>query len=205
MQGRRFAALIEKSTSDWPGRSVSEPGEPNMFEQATLSAGPAARRIWSTCLGVTGQALVISGMILTPMIWPEILPKAQTFLAGPIIAPPPTGPAVRPRGSATSPRPIFQRPTSAVFREPSAVPVRVQMLDEPAAGLAGSIAGIPNGGPQGIEGGVLGAVLTTGSQIAPPPRVIEPRAEPPKPAAPASTIKLRVSPLDFARPPHRGE
>ena len=35
-----------------------------MFETAVLSQGPQTKRVWTTCLGFTGQALLIGGMLL---------------------------------------------------------------------------------------------------------------------------------------------
>ena len=46
-----------------------------MFEQATLSNGPAAKRALTTFAGVTSQAIIVTGIILAPMLFPQVLPK----------------------------------------------------------------------------------------------------------------------------------
>ena len=47
-----------------------------MFEQSTLPNGPAGKRVWTTFIGLGGELVVVLAMVLAPMIWPEVLPKA---------------------------------------------------------------------------------------------------------------------------------
>jgi hypothetical protein len=65
-----------------------------MFEQATLVSGPAGKRVWSAFLGVTTQVVLVSGVIVAPMIWPQIMPRAQ--LLATFLPPVPPGPHVFP-------------------------------------------------------------------------------------------------------------
>jgi protein TonB len=177
-----------------------------MFEQAILSNGRPAKRVWTTCLGITGQAFVVTAMILTPMIWPQVLPKAQTFLVGPLLAPPlPPGPVVRPRPPQGSPR----RPSEiryAILREPTRIPTHVLITDEPAGPSVDNIIGIPDRGPQGIMGALFGGALVIDGAPAPPPRAVETVKEIPK-APPPTVIPriIKVSQLDSARLLHRVE
>jgi hypothetical protein len=41
-----------------------------MFETATLSYGPPTKRVWTTAMGFTGQALLIGCAVLAPIISP---------------------------------------------------------------------------------------------------------------------------------------
>src|SRR5450631_2925633 len=74
-----------------------------MFETATLSYGPPAKRVWATAMGFTGQALLIGCALLAPLISPQQLGRALlvTTLVTPGAPPPPPppGPRVVPRTS----------------------------------------------------------------------------------------------------------
>jgi len=174
-----------------------------MFEQATLSYGPATKRVWTTCLGVTGQALLVTGMILTPMIWPDVLPKAQTFLVGPLMVPPlpPQGPVVKPRGTPAAMRPISARNYPALW-EPPRIPTFAPILEDPPDGPAAVVGDGQGPSLSGIEGGVPGGIPRGGPMDAPPPRIIEHLAATPRPETPTIT-RLKVSQLDAARIRHR--
>jgi len=58
-----------------------------MFEQAILVNVPVGRRLWSTCAGVTGQMLLVGGLILAPLIFPQVLPQVQSLVT--LVAPGP--------------------------------------------------------------------------------------------------------------------
>ena len=74
-----------------------------MFEQATLTNGPAGKRVWTTFLGLTSQVALISFAALAPMVWPQVLPTAR-FLES--LAPPlPPAPPPKQLGSAVRQRP----------------------------------------------------------------------------------------------------
>ena len=47
-----------------------------MFEQAVLSSGPAAKRVWTTSLGLVGQAVAVGSLVLLSVVWPQALPIA---------------------------------------------------------------------------------------------------------------------------------
>ena len=177
-----------------------------MFEQATLSCGPATKRVWTTCLGISGQVIVVTGMILTPMIWPDVLPKVQTFL--PLVPPPralPPGPSIRPRNATVTPRPAWEF-RGLVLRMPVSIPSRVAILEDPEDLAASAIPGMPRGNGGGEPDGVPGGIFTSSGITAPPPRSVEHIAETPKPAGPTTTItRLQVSRLDSARLRHRVE
>lgn len=158
-----------------------------MFETSTLANGPASRRFWQTCIGLSGQAVLLGCAVLAPILSPQILPRAlfSTMLVTPGPPPPPPGPAVpmvRPRGIRPAPRITL---TSLI--EPRIVPASTpRIIDEPQE--APSI-GVPGGVEGGERGGVPGAVLrgimdAGTAPAAPLPRPV-PTAAPPEPPAPA--------------------
>src|SRR5689334_16808884 len=102
-----------------------------MFEQALLAAAPVSNRLWSTCAGVTGQVALVGGLLLAPLIFPQVLPQVQSMTT--LVAPGP--PLPPPIGERVLVRP---RPTTAthVFRcdlcAPPRVPKTLDMTpDEP--------------------------------------------------------------------------
>jgi protein TonB len=157
-----------------------------MFEQATLASGPAVKRVWTTFLGVTTQVMLVSGAVLVPMIWPQVMPHAQllaTFL-------PPVPPGPLPKGALAKQRTaarVMPRAEYHGFIAPSRIPTRVELIDEAPA--AAYVAGVPNGDPRGSERGIAGAFFTG---LPPDTARIEPPAVPlaaPKPAAPPEEPK----------------
>src|ERR1051325_1946294 len=135
-----------------------------MFETAALSSGPSSKRLWSTCIGVTGEVLLLGCAVLVPVLSPQVLPRAMfvTMLAPPGVPPPPPapGPMVRPRSARTTPR-----LTLTGLVEPSTIPPTTpRIIDgpEPVAAI-----GIPGGIETGLSSGpgigVVGSILTAGN------------------------------------------
>jgi protein TonB len=97
-----------------------------MFEQSTLTSGPSSKRLWATCLGVTGEALLVGFAILAPMLWPQMLPR--TTLITSLLPPVPPG---RPKAAQDRPRTTqaVVRHTPVVWdgliHEPGSIPKRV--------------------------------------------------------------------------------
>jgi periplasmic protein TonB len=60
-----------------------------MFEQAVLPSHPAGKRYWTVAAGFTGELLGIGGLLLAPLIWPELLPRTQVLTRISLPAPPP--------------------------------------------------------------------------------------------------------------------
>src|SRR6476469_10134470 len=99
-----------------------------MFE-ATLSTPPASARLWSTCAGVTGQALLVGCMLLAPLISPQVLPQLQSYVTltapGPPPPPPPPGnPVVRPRTVQTT------HAIACRFCAPISIPKTIAIITE---------------------------------------------------------------------------
>src|SRR4051812_3588274 len=128
-----------------------------MFETALLSTGPQSKRAWTTFAGVTGQALLVGGLVLAPLIWPQALPRVSWMVSlaapTPLAPPPPAGPRVTPVHVIRDPRITFVEPTS--------VPTRVNVVVDDVAEVApiGNyvVGGLPTSVGDGIPGGVPNA------------------------------------------------
>ena len=127
-----------------------------MFEQA-LSSGFATKRLWSTCLGLSGEALLLACLALVPLVSPRVLPKQRALMAWllPTAPPPPAaGNAARPRPT----RPPVERLEARDGRltAPVAVPERAAIIvDEPLQSAAYGIpGGVDNGDRIGVPGGI---------------------------------------------------
>src|ERR1022692_754286 len=112
-----------------------------MFETATFSYGPSNKRLWTTAMGFTGQAVLIGCALLAPLISPQTLGRAflVTALVAPGVPPPPLppGPRVVPvphHGTAV--------PTSThalIAPVPANVPpVAALIVDPPEVGASGT-------------------------------------------------------------------
>jgi protein TonB len=164
-----------------------------MFEQTILSGGPVSARLWSTCAGVTGQAVVVGTMLLVPLMWPATLPQLQSYITlvapGPPAPPPPPlapGATVRPRGAV---RP-FQKTALTI---PVSMPDHAaQIIDDPLEFAGGSVpGGVPGGIPGGATDGVVGGILSQ-TPTAPPPPVAVRHTPAPAPAAAPPAIKRYI-------------
>lgn len=177
-----------------------------MFETATLSYGPPTKRVWATALGFTGQAMLIGGALLAPMVFPQTLGKA--FLVTSLISPGPPPPPPAPPGARVVPRgarPVIPQITKDGFFAPVNVPEKAAIIiDEPPVATGGGV-GVPGGVPGGDPNGIAGGVLNTVAADAPRPTVVE-RAPEPKatPVAATTVVKPpRITQLQMATPIRR--
>jgi periplasmic protein TonB len=165
-----------------------------MFETAVLSYGPASKRVWATCMGMTGQMLLVGTAILVPLLFPTALPKPQMFgigLIAPAPPPPPPGPGLM---AARKPalRPFLVQ--DGKLYEPAKVPEHVTMIDEerptaaPGFGVIGGT-GSPNGVPGGT--GLVDSIIGQAAHMAYVPPVIQ-RLAPAPAAAPAVIPRVRA-------------
>lgn len=170
-----------------------------MFEQATLSTGPRTKRVWTTIAGFTGQALVVTSMILAPMIWPEVLPQAKAIvgIVPPLYEPPkpvPPGTTSVQRSPSAGARPAL--PWKPIV-PPTAVPKGPPSLDEApqfSSVPPGSGSG-PSPGPTFNPDGVIGGLGDPRPIAPPPPKPVQPVAKPPEPI----TRIVQTSQLDMAK------
>jgi hypothetical protein len=101
-----------------------------MFESAT-SYGPQSHRVWTTCMGMTGQAILLASVILGSIWFPAALPRPLSPAMW-ICAPRPqaVAPAVRAE-TVTAPK---MRPLEFVgsrLYEPAHMPAKVVMIEDP--------------------------------------------------------------------------
>ena len=151
-----------------------------MFETATLAGGAPAKRVWTTCIGITGEALLVAFAMVAPMIWPQVLPKAQWVAS---LAPPSPPPPPPPAGGEAAVRPPEVVRRTFQFREDQLyayrqMPAHPVILSEPSdAGREGP--GVPGGSGTrtGAPTGILNDLMR--------------EAAPPPPRAPAATAAPR--------------
>ena len=174
-----------------------------MFETATLSYGPPSKRVWTTAMGFTGQAMVIACAVVAPMIWPQTLGRAVlvTALVNPGVPPGPAKPA--PPDTRVVPRPSHAVATR-VFKgivAPAVVPTQVaKVVDigiEPefTAGGNDTGPGVVGGGDRNGGGGGGGNIidLVTRIERVTPVVVAHREVKPPEPPKPARITSLRMA------------
>jgi protein TonB len=133
-----------------------------MFEQSILTSGNKSKRFWTTCLGISGEAALLAVVVVTPMVWPQALPRARSWMS--IYTP--TAPSAAPRGDSAPKATRFaasrsvEKPHGLVI--PTRMPPRAEIVvDEPPAEFSGPAVpgGIPGGTQQGSTGGLLTQLL----------------------------------------------
>jgi protein TonB len=148
-----------------------------MFEQSTLSNGPAGVRAWTTFFGLTTQVALVSLATLAPMVWPQVLPTArllETLM-------PPLPPAPPPRQLGSEMKRVASRPGAIrpAFRN-GALIAPTHIPTDPIPVIEDEPVGAPNIGiPAGMGGpaaGIPGGILQTLANAAPagPPRTAAP-------------------------------
>jgi protein TonB len=160
-----------------------------MFEQEALASGFATKRLWSTCLGLSGEALLLACAALAPLVSPQALPHSRAIMAWllPMAPPPPAaGNVAKPRPT----RPPVERLQTAAVRltEPTTMPATAAaIVDEP---LAISAYGVPGGIVGGDRNGVPGGMLPSIPALAPPLLAVEaaPAAAVPPPMLPKQVV-----------------
>jgi periplasmic protein TonB len=155
-----------------------------MFESATLTAAPASTRLWSTCAGISGQALIVGCMLLAPLIWPAVLPNLRESIM--LVAPgPPPAPPPPPGEFTVRPKAQVTRVFNCTVCAPAAVPKTIAVVNDiddppPAVSSDGVRGGVIGGSKDGVIGGVLTGIIN--SVKAPPQRIVETAPEPVKTA-----------------------
>ena len=180
-----------------------------MFETATLSYGPPTKRVWTTAVGFTGQAVLIGCALLAPLISPQTLGRAflVTTLVTPGAPPPPLppGPKVEPQPPHVAATPAVKGILTAP--PPANIPAIAAMIIDPPETKAsgpGMPGGVPGGVPNGVPGGVpriIGDIVGM-VPVLHPPEVVH--REPVKPA-PALVKPPRITVLRLATPIHKVE
>ena len=178
-----------------------------MFETAVLSTGPQTKRVWTTFLGFAGQALLMTGLVLAPLISPQALPGVvwKTMTVAPP-APPPPPPQLEtqvvPRTHVVPTHRLLD-----VFTAPPKVPTKVAIVDDldqalpTSASVYGSVPGISGAGMSNqVLTGIMQSVGNPAVNFHAPERPAPPPAKTP-PAEPAKPPRITV--LQMAEPIQR--
>jgi protein TonB len=153
-----------------------------MFEQSILANGKNGRRVWTTCAGVTGEALLVGLAAIVPMVFPQALPGLKSIAIAylPTVPPPPPGPQEKPAVTHAEPR---RSDVPRPFTAPPKIPDRVAtILDPPEEkdATVGVSGGMNLGSGPGVPGGIDLTRLFAVDRPVPVVRPPEPR--PPVPA-----------------------
>jgi protein TonB len=176
-----------------------------MFELETVSSGFAAKRLWSTCVGLTGEALLLACAALAPLVSPQALPHSRAILAWLRPAAPPPPPAA---GNAAKPRPArppVERLQTVPGRliAPATIPAKAAVIvDEP---LESSGYGVPGGVYSGERNGLPGGMLKSILEDVPVPAVEAAPAPVARPIPMAPKQVMVGGRVEMARLIHRVE
>lgn len=146
-----------------------------MFEQTFVPDSNRTRGGASLLASFAAQVMAIAVLILIPLMYTQALPATvlKTLLTAPAPPPPPPPP---PPVTQTVARRTWRAFNDGVLTAPTRIPPKPAMIDESdlppaysAAGVAGSIPGVPGGSTDGVLKTVLSATT-----VAPPlPPVIK--------------------------------
>jgi protein TonB len=133
-----------------------------MFEQTFVDGGQT-KRGWSVFVSFAGQMLLLAILALIPLIYTDVLPKAQltSFLTAPPPPPPPPPPPVVIKVVKIAPKQFDAGRLTA----PREIPKQVAIIQEEIAPTVS--AGIGGGIPSGLGG--IGGGLGSFNVAAPPP------------------------------------
>ena len=180
---RQMAAILPSSDIIW-GPALPPK---TMFSDSLLEFGvQRKRKFFATTTSLIVNCLAIVAMLIIPLAFPEVLPKAQllTFL----VAPPPPPP---PPAAAEVQHVVRQIQTdmlnNGALRTPTKIPQKIQMIKEeeappPMPASGGVVGGVPGGIPGGQMGGVIGSVISATSSLAAVPKFV-----------PATPQRIRIS------------
>jgi protein TonB len=155
-----------------------------MFEQSVIPGSPKGKRVWTTCVGVTGQVLLVTGMVVAPMLWPQVMPPASFVMLVP------HAPAGRPKGDHVAKQRAQVTPRRALREfpglvQPREIPTIIASITDPPApesAIGGPGLWIDGGTGDGKGLRVLTDVLQAG-QDAPRATPVVHEVEPVKAAA----------------------
>lgn len=166
-----------------------------MFEQSILTNGKSGRRVWTTCAGVTGEAMVVAIAVIAPMVFPQALPSLKMMVVEylPPVPPAPPGPREKPAVAHAEPR----RPEAPhAFVAPTQIPPRVlQVVEEPPAEAPAMY--VPGSTGDGAGSATKGnfdfAGLLASDRLPPIPRPPEAHPAPVTKDAPTPIRRIKVS------------
>jgi protein TonB len=162
-----------------------------MFEQAVLPSRPAGGRYWTVAAGFTGELLVVGLVLLAPLIWPQLLPRAQALTWISLPSPPP--PVLK------EPPPVRIHPirqsVGRILIQPVTIPPTPLIIEDPPAAAPGASV------DDGVRSAPATAVLSLFDsfvRVAPPEhRVAQPIVS--QPVKPPAAEPRRISVVHPAR------
>jgi protein TonB len=168
-----------------------------MFDTLAFSDGPAGKRVWTTCLGMTAEAVLVATAVVIPIAFPTALPKLLTPVVW--IGPPAVAPRVEP-AAVSRPAPARLSATQMsgrVVYQPGSFPAKAQIIEDAPGDFAPpAAAGLAASG-EWINGGILlQDIFDSAARIALVPPVIQlpaaARVAPPQRVVLGSEVKEAV-------------
>jgi len=155
----------------------------DIFRQTLLDGVGKTNKGWTVTLSFAAEVIAIGLLILIPLIFTDVLPKAQAvnMLTAPAPPPPSPPPTVQKVVVKQPPR-LFD---AGRLTAPIGIPKQVAIIQEEALSLSTSSA---VAGPPGIPGGVSTDAFDAIATV-PPPAVAPSAATQVRPAAP---VRIRV-------------
>jgi protein TonB len=150
-----------------------------MFDQTFVDGVGKTNKSWTVTISFAVEFVAVGVMILIPLIWTDVLPKATlvNFLTAP--APPPPPPPPPPPTPVVKVH-VIPRQFTGQLTAPREIPHQVAMITEEA--LPPSSIGVAVGGVEGgIPGGALSGLVSSIGQAPPPPPPPPPKVEVVKP------------------------
>ena len=148
-----------------------------MFDQTFVDGVGKTNKSWTVMLSFAMEAVVIGVMVLVPLIWTEVLPKASlvNMLTAP--APPPPPPPPPPPAQVIKVVHVAPRQFNGnTLQAPREIPKQVAMITEdalPPSNIGGVLGGVEGGIPGGTGVSGLGATSFAPPPPPPPPPKVE--------------------------------
>jgi protein TonB len=158
-----------------------------MFEQTFVDGVGKTHKSWTVTVSFALEFLIVGVMILVPLIWTEVLPKASlvNMLTAPA-PPPPPPPPPPPAPPVVKVHVIPRQFNGQTLQAPRAIPKEVAMITDdalPPANVGAVVGGVPGGVPGGTFGGTSGGVGFAPPPPPPPPKVADVKPKPVGPQA----------------------
>ncbi|HEY4363029.1 MAG TPA: energy transducer TonB [Bryobacteraceae bacterium] len=165
-----------------------------LFGQTFVDGVGKTHKSWTVLLSFVAQFAAVGVLVLIPLIWTDVLPKATlvNFLQAP--APPPPPPPPPPPAPVVKVQRVAPRQFDAGrLMAPREIPKQVAMITEdalPPSLNTAVVGGVPGGLPGGAVGGVMGGISVAPPPPPPPPKVVEVKPKDTGPAKIGGNVML---------------
>jgi periplasmic protein TonB len=141
-----------------------------MFDQTFVDGVGKTNKSWTVGLSFALEFALVGVMILIPLIWTEVLPKASlvNFLTAPA-PPPPPPPPPPPQPVQKIVKVVPRQFNGQTLQAPRKIPTQVAMISEEQLAPLGAGAGVVGGIEGGVLSGLGGAGFASIGQAPPPP------------------------------------